>query len=69
MAMISFGGDYKRHAYQVHTYITQAGVYFILNELEDTIQPSEWSVYDAEMMERIADKIRQYYKQPRIEFE
>lgn len=69
MATINFGGDYKGHAYQVQTFITQSGIYSILSELEDTVVPSEWSVYDAEMMERIAGKIREYYKQPRIETE
>ena len=67
MATISHGGGWVKDAHEIHCYVTLANLVGILIRIEDKINPAELSVYDAEMLERIAGKIRKYYNMPKIE--
>lgn len=67
MATLNFGRDFKSDAHEIKSYMTMRHLVDTLVHWEHHLKPAELSVYQAEVLERIAAKIRDYYAMPKVE--
>lgn len=67
MATLNFGRDFKRDAYEIKSYVTMRHLVDMLVHWEHHLKPAELSVFQAEVLERIAAKIRDYYEMPKAD--